>query len=127
MRERHWDQVKELLSMSSFNHKTGTLRELLGKGIQDHLAHIEEIGEAASKEYTLETALEKMENEWTAMKFVILNWKSRGLKILQGSNLEDIQQLLDDHTLKAQTIRSNPNVKFMEERACRWEQLMLYI
>ena len=34
---------------------------------------------------------------------------------------------LEDHTIKAQTIRQNPDVKFMESRAIRWEKLMLYI
>jgi len=88
---------------------------------------MEEVGENASKEYTLETALDKMEREWENLSFTVLNWKNRGVKILQGANVEDIQILLDDHTLKAQTIRSNPNVKFMEDRAGRWEQLMLYV
>jgi len=34
---------------------------------------------------------------------------------------------LDDHTLKAQTIRNNPSVRFMEEKAVRWEKLMLFL
>jgi len=29
--------------------------------------------------------------------------------------------LLDDHTIKASMIRSNPSIKFMEEKAIEWE------
>jgi dynein heavy chain len=41
--------------------------------------------------------------------------------------VEEIQIVLDEHTIKAQTIRTNPSIKFMEERAIKWERLMLYL
>lgn len=85
------------------------------------------MAESASKEYTLENALDRMEKDWENLSFVIINYKNRGIKVLQGSCVEDIQILLDDHTIKSQTIRQNPNVKFMEQRAIKWEELMLYI
>ena len=56
--------------------------------------------------------LDKMENEWVNLKFVLIKWKNRNVTILQGQSVEDIQSLLDDHTIKAQTIRANPNIKF---------------
>jgi len=46
---------------------------------------------------------------------VVINFKNRGVLILQGSSVEEIQTLLDDHAIKAQTIRANPSIKFMEE------------
>ena len=55
--------------------------------------------------------LDKMEKEWEDLKFVVTTWKNTNVLILQGAALEDIMLLLDDHTLKAQTIRSNPNIK----------------
>lgn len=51
-----------------------------------------------------------MENEWEDMIFLLGKWKNRDIVVFQGSNLEDIQLLLDDHTIKAQMIGSNPNV-----------------
>ena len=68
-----------------------------------------------------------MGNEWEDMVFQLGKWKNRDITVFQGSNLEDIQLLLDDHTIKAQMIRSNPSVKFMEEKALKWEKKMLYI
>jgi dynein heavy chain, axonemal len=52
--------------------------------------------------------LDKMEKEWVSLDFSIIEWKNRGIKILQGSRIEEIQLLLDEHTVKAQTIRVDP-------------------
>lgn len=102
------------ISDEEFNCEKVTLKQLLAKGIEEKIQEIEEISEAASKEYALENSLDKMEKEWENLNFHVLNWKDRGVFILQGSSIEDIQILLDDHTLKAQTIRANPNIKFTE-------------
>jgi dynein heavy chain len=59
-----------------------TLRELLLRGIEEHVKEMEEISENATKEYALETALNKMEKEWENLSFTILNWKNRNIKIL---------------------------------------------
>lgn len=58
-----------------------------------------------------------METEWQDMIFLLGKWKNRDIVVFLGSNLEDIQLLLDDHTIKAKMIKSNPDVKFMEEKA----------
>lgn len=115
------------VSDDEFSIDRVTLKFLLAKGIEEKINRIEDISESASKEYALEKALEKMEKEWEGLQFCVINWKNRGVFILQGSTVEDIQILLDDHTLKAQTIRANPNIKFAEQRAIRWEKLMLFI
>lgn len=75
------------------------------------MCRIEELSEQASKEFKLQTMLDKMEKEWEELRFVINTWKGTNVLILQGAALEDIMVVLDDHTLKAQTIRSNPNIK----------------
>ena len=126
LKERHWNQIEELTG-AKFNPEEGSLKEILAKGVNAHLATIEELSEQASKEWKLESMLDKMEKDWENLRFVVSIWKNTNVSILQGAALEDIMLVLDDHTLKAQTIRSNPNIKFMEERAVRWEKLMLYI
>lgn len=126
LRERHWELINEVME-TNFNYKEGTLKEILNKGVDKFLPQIDEISETASKEFKLENMLDKMEKEWQDLSFSLIKWKNRGINIFQGACIEDIQMLLDDHTIKAQTIRSSPNVKFMEERAIKWEKLMLYI
>jgi dynein heavy chain, axonemal len=72
---------------------------------------ITEISENASKEFKLENMLDKIEKEWESLRFVLVPWKNRGVRIFQGAAIEEIQMSLDDHTIKSQTIRANPNVK----------------
>lgn len=126
LRDRHWEQIQGLM-LIKFNHREGNLQELLYRRVEDYLTRIEDVSENASKEFSLENALSKMEREWEQLRFVVVNFKNRGVLILQGSCVEDIQLILDEHTIKAQTIRGNPSVKFMEEKAVRWERLMLFI
>lgn len=52
--------------------------------LDDHIKLVEEISENASKEFSLESALDKMEKEWENLAFVVLEYKNRGVKILQG-------------------------------------------
>ena len=71
--------------------------------------------------------LDKMEGEWKDLRFELTVFRDTGIPILQGANVEEIQLLLDEHTLTAQTIRSSPDVTAMEERAINWERLMTFL
>ena len=62
----------------------------MNKGVEDYLVRIEDVSENASKEYSLENALNKMEKEWLQLKLSVINFKNRGVLVLQGSNVEDI-------------------------------------
>lgn len=50
--------------------------------MDEHIQLVEEISENASKEFSLESALDKMEKEWENLCFVVLDYKNRGIKIL---------------------------------------------
>ena len=71
---------------------------------------IEHLSEKASKEYQLEKMLKIMQVEWEDQLLETQVWKTSNVKILSGQVLEDIQTLLDEHIIKAQTIRSNPSI-----------------
>ena len=43
---------------------------------------MEEISENASKEFSLESALNKMVKEWDNLRLVVVNYKNRGCMIL---------------------------------------------
>lgn len=47
------------------------------------------------------------------MKFILVPYRDSGTSILTG--IDDIQQMLDDHIVKVQTMKSSPAIKPFEE------------
>ena len=48
-----------------------------------------------------------MEAEWKDLRFELTTFRDSDIVILQGANIEEVQLLLDEHTLTAQTIKSS--------------------
>ncbi|KAH9628460.1 hypothetical protein HF086_005913 [Spodoptera exigua] len=96
---------------------------MVEQGVHVYAAQLEEIEQYASKEYALEKALNKMKDEWVGVNFEVVPYRDTGVGILTG--LDDIQQLLDDHILKSQTMRGSPYVKAFEADMVGWEEKLI--
>lgn len=64
MRERHWTQVSEIVGFPLRPDDDMCLSRLIDMNLDAHVAKFEGISEAASKEFSLEKALDKMKTEW---------------------------------------------------------------
>ncbi|KRX05785.1 P-loop containing nucleoside triphosphate hydrolase [Pseudocohnilembus persalinus] len=126
LKERHWAEIASVLDIEKIVPEEISLLKLNKAGLDQKINEVEEIAENSQKEFSLESALDKMEKEWENLKFIVVDYKNRGIKILQGAAVEEIQILIDDHSIKSQTIKQNPNIKFMERRANEWEAKMSY-
>jgi hypothetical protein len=126
--ERHWDQIKQVLNNTSFNYREDRLSELLEMPeLTNELPAVAEISRQASTEYKLQQMLNKIEAEWKEKRFELLSWKNTDTVIFAGASFEEIQMLLDENVIRIQTIRSDPGVKFIEEYAKEWEEMLVFL
>lgn len=73
----------------------------------------------------LEELLAKMISEWDDVLFTISLYKDSGVNIL--TQLDDIYALLEEHIIKAQTMRGSAFVKLIEEEVKNFYFLLLRI
>jgi dynein heavy chain len=119
MRNRHWEMLTEELKLPVRPKKDLTFKKCLDMGFDKHIDKIAKVGEIAGKEYTIEQALDKMENEWKPIKFEVLPYKATGTYIIKTS--DEVSQLLDDHIVMTQGMSFSPFKKAFEERISSWE------
>jgi dynein heavy chain len=119
MRNRHWEMLTEELKIPIRPKKDLNFKKCLEMGLDRHIEKISKVAEFAGKEYTIEQALDKMENEWKPIKFETLPYKQTGTYIIKAS--DEISQLLDDHIVMTQSMSFSPFKKAFEERILTWE------
>lgn len=123
LQDRHWKQISKVVNVDIVPTPTSCLFDMVELGLLVHISRLEEISSAAIKEHALQQNLRKMKEEWTDVKFQFILYRETGVHIL--SAVDDIHQLLDDHILKAQTMRSSPFIKAFEEEMQAWENKLL--
>ncbi|ORZ39363.1 dynein heavy chain and region D6 of dynein motor-domain-containing protein [Catenaria anguillulae PL171] len=123
LRDRHWKEMSAIAGIQLKPDATTSLRKILKMGLDEHFAKFQEISESASKEYSLEKAIQKMIKEWEPLVFNTLSYRETGTYIL--SSLDEVQQLLDDHIVKTQSMRSSPYIKPFEAEIKDWEHRLV--
>ncbi|KAJ3313775.1 Dynein heavy chain 7, axonemal [Boothiomyces sp. JEL0838] len=123
MRERHWDKMSEIAKFEIRPDSQSSLRKMLKLNLEPFLPLFQECSDAASKEYTLEKNLTKMQHEWEPIELILLAYRESGTFVLAG--LDDAQQLLDDQIVKTQSMRSSPYIKPFEQQIKEWERKLI--
>ncbi len=124
LRARHWEQMA---TVCGFEIRPGTGRESLRKiirlNLDPWLKQFTEISESASREFALEKAIKKMIAEWEPIEFSAIPYRETGTFIL--ATVDEIQQLLDDHIVKTQSMRGSPFIKPFETEIKSWEAKLI--
>jgi dynein heavy chain, axonemal len=123
LKDRHWQEIMNITGLVIPVHEGSNLSQMMDLSLHTYVASIEETCVAASKEYGLEKAMDKMEKEWESMKFECKPHRNTGTCIL--SAIDEIQQLLDDHIVKTQAMRGNRYITPFLDRITAWEKLLV--
>ncbi|XP_051768758.1 dynein axonemal heavy chain 1 [Ctenopharyngodon idella] len=119
MRNRHWDLLSERININLVSKANLTFSCCLKMGLQKHVEEISQVAQEAGKEYAIEQALNKMEKEWSTVRFEVMPYKETGTYILNSP--DEASQLLDDHIVMTQSMAFSPYKKPFEERISKWE------
>ena len=120
---RHWEQMSEVVGVDITPDENTTLTQMLELNLNKFLPKLEEISGAASKEHAIEKSLSKMKKEWANVQFEFVPYRDSDIKILAA--IDDIQVLLDDHIIKAQTMMGSPFIKPVEQEAKAWQTKLI--
>ncbi|KAL6119092.1 dnah12 [Pungitius sinensis] len=125
IRGRHWDQMSEIVGYDLTPDSGSTLNKVLKQNLTPYLEEFESISATASKEFSLEKAMQTMVHIWDGISFNHQPYRETGVSILNA--LDEIQQMLDDQIVKTQTMRGSPFSKPFEKEIKMWEERLLRI
>lgn len=94
LRERHWNQIEQLIGKNIWQDKEFTLGHLIEMKIIKFKEKIQDISTTASNEATLERMLQKVVDLWQSTMFRLLPHVSGSVVIIAGA--EDIQAQLEE-------------------------------
>jgi dynein heavy chain len=123
LRDRHWKEMSSIAGVHIKPDATTSLRKILKMNLDEFYPKFQEVSDCASKEFSLEKAIRKMVKEWEPLALNCIPYRETGTYIL--SSLDEIQQLLDDHIVKTQSMRSSPFIKPFETEIREWENKLI--
>ncbi|KAG9335134.1 hypothetical protein JZ751_005606, partial [Albula glossodonta] len=123
--KRHWTEMSGIVGYDLTPDSGTTLRKLLKQNLFSYLEQFEAISVAASKEFSLEKAMQTMVEIWDDVAFNYNPYRETGVSIL--SSVDEIQTMLDDQIVKTQTMRGSPFIKPFEAQIRVWEERLIRI
>ncbi|WIA11828.1 hypothetical protein OEZ85_011917 [Tetradesmus obliquus] len=122
MRPRHWDSLSAELGLDLHPDKAYTLDQALKQGLLGHLEVLSKTADVASKEYSIEQALDKLQHEWESAELGVLEYRDTSTYIIKLE--EAMGQQLDDHIVMLQSMGFSPYKKPFEDRLAKWDTML---
>uniref|UniRef100_A0AAY4CQS0 Dynein axonemal heavy chain 12 n=1 Tax=Denticeps clupeoides TaxID=299321 RepID=A0AAY4CQS0_9TELE len=125
MKPRHWEQMSAIVGYDLMPNSGTTLHKVLKQNLTPYLQQFESISAAASKEFSLEKAMQVMLESWDTVSFHHNPYRESGVSILTA--VDEIHLMLDDQIVKTQTMRGSPFIKPFEAEIKAWEERLISI
>ena len=122
MKARHWSSINDITGLSIRHSPNANLNQMIQYGLHLHIEDIEDTCINASKEFSLEVSLNKMEEEWEGVVFEQKAYKESGTGIL--ASVEEIETILDDQIVRAQAMRGSRYIAPFLDRITKWEKML---
>lgn len=123
--ERHWTSISNQLGREVNPELYPALKDMIDVDIMSILQQLEEISNAAGKEYELNSILDAMQRDWQDVQFEVLPYRDSDTHIL--ASLDDIQTQLDDHIMRTQAMKRSPFIVALGSKADDWETRLILI
>ena len=123
MRDRHWEELSTQLNVTfPENRDTLTLQNLCDLKLLESLDKVDKVSEKAGKEFSIETALNKMESAWEPVYLIIEAYRETGTCILKG--VDEYMTLLDEHITMTQAMAFSAFKGPFEARIDTWNSTL---
>ncbi|XP_063217349.1 dynein axonemal heavy chain 1-like [Bacillus rossius redtenbacheri] len=106
MKPRHWKQIVDQTGIDVTLTPTLTFRQCLDMGLAEHTAAVEQVAEAAEKEFGLERGIAKITADWDAELMQLTPYKDTGTYIMKVA--DETVQMMDDNIIAVQQMLFSP-------------------
>lgn len=128
LRDRHWEQVKQITSVDFKNTPDLRLEDILTKNLNDN-AKIEEINEVvdgASNEVRMETQLADLKKTWSSMEFQYKPMEGFP-ELLTLFVPDELVQTLEENQVAVQNYLSSKNISFFKTVLTEWQNKLMAV
>ena len=123
MTDRHWKEILDKSGIEVDPTVEGfNFEKVLELGLLNHVETCVEIGERAAKEYSIETQLKDMYEQWETVEFKLAEHKAKTF-IIKG--YDEIGAMLDEHIQATQAMSFSPFKKPFEGEIADWIKTLI--
>lgn len=119
IKAKHFEDLSTRTGIEISFTRALTLEGLLTLGIMAFKDDISDVSDIAQKEYTIESTLNKMMQEWQDIKMDVIDYKNTGTYIMKIN--EEILMMLDEHIMNTQQISFSPFRDAVADILDTWE------
>ena len=74
LRDRHWAQISDVIGFPLKPDENTTLTKLIDMNLDSFISQFETVSESATKEFSLEKAMRKMQGEWEPVSLLFASY-----------------------------------------------------